>query len=329
VACIVVEVRLRRQNARMLWAGIYRFLSRLIGLLAGVGGADGERDLEIAVLCHQIAVISRQGKRPRYRTADRALLAAAARLLPRERWSCFLVRPETLLRWDRQFRCRAPTRPLRKPGRPPIDREIRYLVIRLGREKPRWGYMRIRGELLKLGIGVSATTIATLLRRAGLGPAPRRIGPTWSEFLRAQAFGLLARDHRPDRVDEVFDVVGAPTEAVPHEDGPPRVAAGHADGAIDEAHDLTQAAAPLGARTGPSVGPGVLLTLARSMPKHPLLLATGARPPPRRRLEPGAPTRHAPRRRFFSWPQQRCLCSFVSPREWIEFHVDQRAFVLR
>jgi hypothetical protein len=277
VTCIVVEVRLRRQNAPTLWAGIYWFLSRLMGLLARGGGADGERDLEIAVLRHQIAVISRLGKRSRYRTADWTLLAAAARLLPRERWSCFLVRPETLLRWDRQFRCRTPTRPRRKPGRPPIDREIRDLVIRLGRENPRGGYMRIRGELLKLGIGVSATTIATVLRRVGLGPAPRRIGPTWSEFLHAQAFGFLARDPGPDRVNEVFDVVGARIEAVPHEDGPPRVAVGDADGTIDEAHDLTEAAAPLGARTSPSVGPGVLLTLARSMPKQPLLPATAAR----------------------------------------------------
>jgi hypothetical protein len=305
VTCIVVEVRLQRQNARMLWGGIYWFLSRLIGLLARGGEADGERDLEIAVLRHQIAVISRQGKRPRYRTADRALLAAAARLLPRERWSCFLVRPETLLRSDRRFRCRAPTRPRRRPGRPPIDREIRDLVIRLGRENPRWGYMRIRGELLRLGIGVSATTIATLLRRAGLGPAPRRIGPTWSEFLRAQAFGFLLRDP-PDRADEVFDVVGARVGAVPHEDGPP---SGDADGAIDEAHDLTEAAAPLGTRTSPSVGPGVLLTLARSIPKQPLLPATAARPPPRRRLEPGALTRDAPKRLFFSGPHHRGACA--------------------
>jgi hypothetical protein len=62
----------------------------------------------------------------------------------------------------------------------------------MGRENPRWGYLRIKGELLKLGITVSATTIANVLRRRGLGPAPRRIGPTWSEFLRAQAFGIFA-----------------------------------------------------------------------------------------------------------------------------------------
>jgi putative transposase len=71
--------------------------------------------------------------------------------------------------------------------------EVRKLVLGLGRENPRWGYMRIRGELFKLGVMVSATTVATVLRRAGLGPAPRRV-PTWREFLRQQAAGILACD---------------------------------------------------------------------------------------------------------------------------------------
>ncbi len=80
----------------------------------------------------------------------------------------------------------------RPPGRPPLAAETRGLIARLARENTSWGYMRIEGELLKLGISVSATTIATVLRRSGLGPAPRRIGPSWSEFLRAQAHSLLA-----------------------------------------------------------------------------------------------------------------------------------------
>jgi len=66
------------------------------------------------------------------------------------------------------------------------------IVLRLGRENPRWGYLRIKGELLKLSVDVSATTIATVLRQGGLGPAPRRIGPTWTQFLRLQAYGLLS-----------------------------------------------------------------------------------------------------------------------------------------
>src|ERR1019366_5356220 len=80
------------------------------------------------------------------------------------------------------------------PGRPPLDADGRDLVGPLGRENPRWGYQRIRGELLKLGIRISATTVRTILLRAGLDPAPRRAGPTWAEFLRSQASGILATD---------------------------------------------------------------------------------------------------------------------------------------
>src|SRR6266540_1713815 len=115
-------------------------------------GVD-EQDLETAVLRHQLKVLRRGGTRPRFTDADRAFLAAAAGFLSRDRWRSFLVGPDTL---------------------------------------PRWGYLRIRGELLKLGVDVSATTIATVLRRSGLGPAPRRIGPTWTQFLRLQAYGLLS-----------------------------------------------------------------------------------------------------------------------------------------
>ena len=114
-------------------------------------------------------------------------------MLSREAWDAFLVRPETLLRWHRQLVAKKWTKPHRPPGRPALDPEVRELILRLGRENPRWGYMRIRGELLKLGVRVSATTIATVLRGAGLGPAPRR-GPTWSQFLRHQAAGMLACD---------------------------------------------------------------------------------------------------------------------------------------
>jgi len=120
-------------------------------------------------------------------------MAAASRVLSRERWRSFLVRPETVLRWHRQLVARKWTRPHRPPGRPALDPEIRDLILRLARENPRWGYQRIRGQLLKLGIRVSATTVATLLRRHRLGPAPRR-GPTWSEFLRQQASSILACD---------------------------------------------------------------------------------------------------------------------------------------
>jgi len=79
-------------------------------------------------------------------------------------------------------------------GRPPLDPAARELILRLARENRRWGCVRIQGELAKLGIRVSATTIRALLRRHGLGPAPRRSGPTWSQFLRPQARGIFACD---------------------------------------------------------------------------------------------------------------------------------------
>lgn len=169
---------------------LYRVLCGLLDLLVRMGIDD--RDLEIAVLRHQLRILSRRGKRPRYRTTDRALLAAASRFLSRERWSAFSLAPDTLTRWRRQLERRKASRRRRGPGRPPIDPEVRDLILRMARENPRWGYLRIKGELLKLGITVSATTVANVLRREGLGPAPRRIGPTWSQFLRAQALAISA-----------------------------------------------------------------------------------------------------------------------------------------
>jgi transposase InsO family protein len=140
-------------------------------------------------------VWQRTASPPRLRTIDRVLLAAASRAIPRDRWVAFLVTPATLLRWHRELVRRKWTyRKTGRPGRPPIDAAIRALILRLARENPRWGCVRIDGELRKLGIRIGATTIRTLLRTAQLGPAPRRSGPTWTEFLRAQADGIIACD---------------------------------------------------------------------------------------------------------------------------------------
>jgi hypothetical protein len=122
------------------------------------------------------------------------VLAAVSTLLPRERWSVFLVSPQTLLRWHRELVARKWRYRHRLPGRPPLDPALRELVLRLARENSRWGCVRIQGELRKLGMRVGATTIRSILRRSGLGPAPRRQGPSWSEFLRAQARGVWACD---------------------------------------------------------------------------------------------------------------------------------------
>ncbi len=174
----------------MLFSLLYFLVRRLLG--AGSRPQD-EKDIELLVLRHQMKVLQRQMKRPRLRRFDRLLFAAASRAMPRSQWSSLWVRPETLLRWHRELVCRKWTYKRRgHPGRPPI--EVRDLIVRLGRENPRWGYQRIRGELMKLEIRISATTVRTILLGHGLHPAPRRGGPTWTEFLRAQAAGILATD---------------------------------------------------------------------------------------------------------------------------------------
>ena len=172
-----------------------RALVRLI-VTGGQGGRDdGSRDLEILVLRHQLRVLKRTSGPPRFRVRDRVLLAAASRVIPRDRWVAFRVTPATLLRWHRELVRRKWTyRRTGRPGRPRIDAEVRELILRLARENPRWGCVRIGGELRKLGIRVGATTIRSLLRSARSGPAPRRSGPSWTEFLRAQAGGIIACD---------------------------------------------------------------------------------------------------------------------------------------
>ncbi len=155
----------------MIRSVLYLLLRRVLGLFRSDGSTASEADLEIVVLRHQLAVLRRQVKRPVYRSSDRAFLAAASRLLPRELWRSFMVRPETLLRWHRQLVRRKWTIRHRRPGRPAIDPETKSLVLRLARENTRWGYRRIQGELLGLGVRLSATSIATILRRAALYPA--------------------------------------------------------------------------------------------------------------------------------------------------------------
>ena len=155
---------------------IVRALARL---LVGRHGDDGAQDLEILVLRHQLRVLRRKAGRPSLKPLDRMVLAATSRFLPRVRWASFMITPQTLLRWHRELVRRKWTYGRgRKQGRPPIDPEIVDLILRLARENPRWGCVRIQGELRRLGIRVGATTIRRVLRRAGLGPSPRRTGPT-------------------------------------------------------------------------------------------------------------------------------------------------------
>ena len=152
----------------MLFAVFYLLLRRLVGL-AGGSAEDRHSDIEVLVLRHQLAVLKRRVGRPRLRRRDRLFMAALSRVLPRPRWSSFLVSPQTLLRWHRELVRRKWTYPHRATGgRPPIADDVRDLILRMGKENPRWGSVRIKGELAKLGIRVSASAIRTLLRRNGL-----------------------------------------------------------------------------------------------------------------------------------------------------------------
>jgi putative transposase len=177
----------------LFWSLVYVVLRRVLQLFALRFRSKEFKELEIVVLRHEITVLRRQVARPELREADRVFLAAASRLLPRPSWRSFVVTPTTLLRWHRRLVAGRWTYPSRV-GRPPIDREIRELVLRLARENRRWGYQRIAGELRGLGVAVSATTVRKLLQQAGLGPSGRRGGLSWRDFLRAQAPSMLAVD---------------------------------------------------------------------------------------------------------------------------------------
>jgi putative transposase len=170
---------------------LYRLVHRVIEVVRVHRMNAVAKDAEILVLRRQLAVLQRQVARPCFDWSDRALVSALARLVPRERWASFLVTPETILRWHRALVRRHWTFPHRRPGRPALPQGTVELIVRLARENPRWGYLRIVGELKKLGVNVSKTSVAAVLRRHRLPPAPRRSGPTWGEFLRTQAKGLL------------------------------------------------------------------------------------------------------------------------------------------
>ena len=173
---------------------LYVMTRRLLGMLLGSLRSEHAKDVEIAVLRHQLQVLRRRVKRPEFRPADRAVLAALSGALPRRRWSNFLVTPDTILRWHRRLVTRKWTHASPGGGRPPLADQMVALILRLAQENPRWGYRRIQGELKKLGIRVAATSIRTVLLRNGLRPAPRRASVTWRAFLRAQASGILAVD---------------------------------------------------------------------------------------------------------------------------------------
>jgi putative transposase len=179
---------------RLLWSFVYLAVRSLFALVPLLARSGQSKELEILVLRHELAIMRRQTHRSRLTPADRALLAAISRVLPRRAWTGFPVTPETLLRWHRRLVSRRWTYPHKKPGRPPVPSTVRELILRLARENPHWGYRRIVGELKGIGVAVSPTTVRKVLLDAGIPPAPERAQSSWRTFLRQQAASTLACD---------------------------------------------------------------------------------------------------------------------------------------
>ncbi|WP_435126167.1 integrase core domain-containing protein [Micromonospora tulbaghiae] len=184
----------------MLLRLAYLGVTNTLALLRLLPMSDRDKDAEILALRHQITVLERQlhGEKIRFTRTDRAWLAALLHRLPRNvlRDIRLLVRPETVLRWHRDLIARRHARISRpaRVGRPPTVRSIRRLVLRLARENSTWGYRRIHGELLVLGVKVAASTVWEILKGAGVDPAPQRAATTWATFLRSQARTIIAAD---------------------------------------------------------------------------------------------------------------------------------------
>jgi transposase InsO family protein len=178
----------------MAFRFLYLAVRALLGALVRSRRGLHVKDIELLVLRHELEILRRQVARPKLEIADRALLAAAAVHLPTSSRAVLLVTPRTLLRWHQGLVRRKWRQAAGRRGRPRLPADVCELVWRLARENPRWGHRRICGELAKLGFDVSPTSIRRLLAQARLEPAPRRSGPSWREFLRAQAASIVACD---------------------------------------------------------------------------------------------------------------------------------------
>ena len=173
---------------------LYVLAYRLFELVVVLARRERSKELEILVLRHELSILRREARRPQFAPRDRLLLAALSRVLRRRSWPVFLVTAETLLRWHRRLVAKHWTYPHTQRGRPPVDWSVRELILRLARENTAWGYVRIVGELRKLGIDVSATLVRNVLRAASVPPAPQRDQLNWHSFLCQHAATTLACD---------------------------------------------------------------------------------------------------------------------------------------
>ena len=173
---------------------VYLIFCQLSAWIALLMRSEASKAAEILVLRHQVSVLRRQVARPRLSWADRALISALARLLSKARRRHLFVTPGTLLRRHADVITRRWTGKRQRCGRPPTSPPLRRVILRMAAENPGWGYRRIAGELAGMGRKVGASTVWAILKRAGIDPSPRRSGPTWTEFLRGQAHGILACD---------------------------------------------------------------------------------------------------------------------------------------
>ena len=180
----------------MIISVVYLLVRCLLGYLMVLTRHQVSKDAELLVLRHENVVLRRQIGRIRYEPGDRLWLSALSRLVPRRRRrEVFMVTPATLLARQRRLAARKwDYTSRRRPGRPSTVAAIRKLVIQMATDNPAWGHRRVQGELVRLGHSIAASTVWQILHDAGIGPAPRRTGPTWKEFLIAQARGILAVD---------------------------------------------------------------------------------------------------------------------------------------
>ena len=183
---------------------VYGLFGHVLALVVLRRRGEASKDVELLVLRKEVEVLRRQITWPHLQPADRVVLAALSRLLPRRLRNHRLVTPATLLRWHRKLVTRKWTYPPtgRGPGRPPTAATIKALALRLAKENPKWGYRRIHGELTGLGVRVCPATVWNVLKAAGVDPSPRQEGPSWREFCSVQAKTMLACDFA--HVDTIF-----------------------------------------------------------------------------------------------------------------------------